>query len=358
MVEITCACLLLLVVTFVGTNVVDDLGVDIDAIHLTSVLDLHMPNVAPQQHDTYYCVSTDKINDIDSELYITKFEPHAEAETAHHMLLFGCYESGHEEGHVWNCGDAHMSSDADLDVTESPESTDVCSNGDGRLLYAWALNAPSLTLPKDVGFAIGGQTDIQYLVLQVHYGHVDKFLDGKTVDDSGVKLHMTSQKQTYHAGVYEMVTEGVVPGHGVVHMETACRYHEEQVLHPFAFRTHTHSHGLVVSGFRIRGDEWLEIGRKNPHLPQMFYPVENQDLTIRQDDILAARCTMENKSDQNVFTGSTMADEMCNFYFMFYTLSQKPLKLSECYKPSRYKWADHLNVPSYIDTLASTVPME
>ncbi|XP_077988554.1 putative peptidylglycine alpha-hydroxylating monooxygenase 1 [Glandiceps talaboti] len=281
MVEITCVCLLLVVI-FVGTSV--------DTVHssVASEFDLYMPNVAPQQQDTYYCVSVTL--DIDPELYITKFEPHAEAETAHHMLLFGCNECGHEEGHVWNCGDTHMSSDADLDVTESPESTDVCSNGDGRLLYAWALNAPSLILPK-------------------------------------------------------------------VHMETACCYHEEQVLHPFAIMTRTHSRGLAVSGFRIRSGEWLKIGRKNPHLPLTFYPFQNQDFTIRQDDILAAKCTTVTTSDQNVFTGSTMAGETCNFYFMFYTLSQNPLESSKCYKPPGYKWADDPNVPSHIDT-EITVPTE
>lgn len=36
-------------------------------------------------------------------------------------------------------------------------------------MYAWAHNAPMLNLPKNVGFEVGGDSNINYLVLQVHY---------------------------------------------------------------------------------------------------------------------------------------------------------------------------------------------
>ena len=35
------------------------------------------------------------------------------------------------------------------------------------MLYAWARNAPQLVLPPDVGFMVGRDSDVQYLVLQV-----------------------------------------------------------------------------------------------------------------------------------------------------------------------------------------------
>lgn len=40
-----------------------------------------------------------------------------------------------------------------------------------QIVYAWARDAPSLHLPKDVGFLIGKDSPIKYLVLQVHYMH-------------------------------------------------------------------------------------------------------------------------------------------------------------------------------------------
>ena len=42
-----------------------------------------------------------------------------------------------------------------------------------------------------VGFAVGGNTGINYLVLQIHYGHVDVFRKGAT-DNSGLTLHLTN----------------------------------------------------------------------------------------------------------------------------------------------------------------------
>lgn len=38
-----------------------------------------------------------------------------------------------------------------------------------QVLYAWARNAKTLELPKDVGFQVGMGTAIQYIVLQIHY---------------------------------------------------------------------------------------------------------------------------------------------------------------------------------------------
>jgi peptidylglycine monooxygenase len=51
----------------------------------------------------------------------------------------------------------------------------VCKGGKQSIVFAWALDAPKLVLPEDVSFKLGGNTDIKYLVLQVHYANVDAF---------------------------------------------------------------------------------------------------------------------------------------------------------------------------------------
>ena len=54
-------------------------------------------------------------------------------------------------------------------------------------------------------------------------------------------------------------------------METACPIEEPLELHPFAFRTHTHKLGKVVSAFRVSPDgRWTLVGRHNPQKPQVF----------------------------------------------------------------------------------------
>lgn len=99
-------------------------------------------------------------------------------------------------------------------------------------------------------------------------------------------------------------------------------------MHPFAFRTHAHKlgeniflvlrfrlvdvrtrsifRGLVNSGYRVRGhadeQQWTEIGRRSPQLPQMFYPTET-DVTIKSGDFVAAVCTMFNFHSRTVRIG-------------------------------------------------------
>ena len=48
-----------------------------------------------------------------------------------------------------------------------------------QILYGWAKDAPKLELPEGVGFKVGGESDIKYLVLQVHYASVDRFKGNK-----------------------------------------------------------------------------------------------------------------------------------------------------------------------------------
>jgi hypothetical protein len=79
-------------------------------------------------------------------------------------------------------------------------------------------------------------------------------------------------------------------------------------MHPFAYRTHTHKLGIVTSGYVIKTDpksghqEWIEIGRRSPQLPQMFFPASNK-VSVNKGDILAARCRMENPKQHDVQIG-------------------------------------------------------
>ena len=54
--------------------------------------------------------------------------------------------------------------------------------------------------------------------------------------------------------------------------------------------------GKVVSGWRVRNmSQWDVIGKRDPQLPQMFYPVANTSTTLMPGDVIAARCTMVKK---------------------------------------------------------------
>lgn len=138
---------------------------------------------------------------------------------------------------------------------------------------------------------IGKGSSIKYLVLQVHYGKLDNL--PSSGDDSGVFLQFTEKPQPKVAGVLLLGTGGLAPPHSTTFFETACEIDDPRVIHPFAYRVHTHSLGKVVSGWRVQGkSKWDLIGKKNPQQPQMFYPVEHEENVLTAGDVIAARCTM------------------------------------------------------------------
>ncbi|XP_037082145.1 peptidylglycine alpha-hydroxylating monooxygenase-like [Pollicipes pollicipes] len=281
-----------------------------------------MPRVVPPQPETYFCTSL-KLEE-DKDLYVVSFEPNATMETAHHMLLYGCELPGLTEA-VWNCGD--------MANRDPAKRTGPVCRGRSQVIYAWAKNAPKLVLPKGVAFHLGKNTDVKYLTLQVHYADVSLFKDGKTKDDSGVFLTYTETPQPKSAGVLLMGTGGYIFPYSQAHMETACDIAEDKLIHPFAFRTHTHALGEVVSGWRVRyagGQyQWTLIGKMNPQLPQMFYPVLD-NVTLSRGDVVAARCTMSSHRARVTKVGATARDEMCNFYMMYWT-EGTPLARSSCF---------------------------
>lgn len=90
------------------------------------------------------------------------------------------------------------------DSTE--ESGSPCLGGThSQIIYAWARDAPRLELPEGVGFKVGKDSPIKYLVLQVHYMH--SFEEGKT-DNSGVSIEYTLTPLRKLAGVLLMGTSG------------------------------------------------------------------------------------------------------------------------------------------------------
>lgn len=105
------------------------------------------------------------------------------------------------------------------------------------------------------------------------------------------------------AGVLLLGTVGMIPAMKQEHMEANCEISEDKKLFPFAYRTHTHSLGKVVSGYKVKNKkEWSLLGKRDPLTPQMFYPV-NDTTPIVKNDIIAARCTMDNTRQRITYIG-------------------------------------------------------
>ncbi|KAG0418401.1 hypothetical protein HPB47_004866 [Ixodes persulcatus] len=264
--------------------------------------------------------------------------PNATKHVAHHILIYGCESPGYREWDtpraVWDCGEMATSHSM---FHKGP----TCRTG-SQIIYAWAMDAPALKLPEGVGFKIGGNSGINYLVLQVHYADTTAFLDGQKRDSSGIVLSLVpgdTNQVKRRAGVYVLGTGGMIRAHTKENFESACRINENLTLYPFAFRTHTHKLGKAVTGYVVRKGRWTNIGKHSPQEPQMFYPAK-KGLKIVKGDVLAARCTMQNFRDRDTYVGPTGNDEMCNFYIMYYVDGDRILNDKQCfsYGPPIYYW--------------------
>ncbi|KAI6225908.1 putative peptidylglycine alpha-hydroxylating monooxygenase 1, protein [Aphelenchoides besseyi] len=294
---------------------------------------LRIPGEQPAQNDTYLCTAFKQPTD----RYIVGFEPLADSHKIHHILIFGCDKPGINRRLMptWNCGE--MSDQVDHQyVHASP-----CS-GTPSIIYAYAKGAPKLDLPEGVAFHVGGESTSQYLVLQVHYMH-----EANAPDYSGVKIHYSEVPQPRLASTLLVVTGGEVAPKTRETFEAACVVEEPVVLHPFAFRVHTHKHGEMVSGWIVQEDEngkdeWHLIGQRSPQKEQLFEEVKNKSLVITQNDIIAARCVINNDENHTIQVGPYGNSIMCNYYLSYFVEADesRPLSDNTCYSPGppNYHW--------------------
>uniref|UniRef100_A0A914GT51 peptidylglycine monooxygenase n=1 Tax=Globodera rostochiensis TaxID=31243 RepID=A0A914GT51_GLORO len=291
--------------------------------------DLRMPGVSPQMNESYLC-SAFPLNS-DRDHFIVGFEPVPTSHHIHHMIVYGCELPGSGD-EAWDCGEMASSRGR---YSHSP----VCSS-QPDIIYAWAHDAPELILPEGVGFRVGGSSTAQFLVLQVHYMRAAKD------DTSGIRIIHTEHPQPREASTLLLATDGRIAPTKNEQLEVACVVDEPAVLHPFAFRVHTHRHGRKVAGWTVQEDpisgkdRWTMLGQRDPQLPQLFQPVANQSIIISQGDVLAARCTMENGEKREIKIGPTGEDEMCNFYLMYWTENGQNLEQNACFSPGPpvYRW--------------------
>ncbi|XP_071109708.1 peptidyl-glycine alpha-amidating monooxygenase B-like isoform X2 [Haliotis cracherodii] len=277
----------------------------------TKTMEIKMKGAHPSSPDSYLCSSYSLDDLAADENYIVQFEAMADVKTAHHILLYGCDGEPARDTDIWRC-------------------PAVCRGiAEEQIIFAWAKAAPPTRLPKDVGFRVGRASSIKTIVLQVHYKH--KFSETTPRDYSGIRIYLTAKRQKYVAGIHLMASYSIVipPNTPKTHSDISCVYRGPKPMHPFAYRTHAHSLGKVITGY-VFNDTWYEIGKGNPQWPQAFYPV-NGSFVVNPGDGLAARCTFDSTGRNRVTNiGATGADEMCNFYIMYYTDSSVKMPSGQC----------------------------
>lgn len=276
-------------------------------------MDILMPGIIPNKPEEYICYAAAAPR---RDAYIVNFKPVASMKTIHHMLIYGC-----------------------TDIPDDVETAVPCEgspcSGKSNIMFGWARDAESPNIPEGVGFHVGGSSGINYINIQLHYGDNLDHLQGTSGDHSGISLVMTHTPQPFIGGIYLLWSGSIhIPPRSTnVHADIACKYDSSANIHPFAFRTHAHGLGKVITGYLIRNGEWTVIAKGSPKWPQAFYPMD-ESYTIQPGDILAARCTYDSGKDVATHAGGTHTDEMCNLYLMYYTDATRGEAFQECGRPA------------------------
>ncbi|CAF3020503.1 unnamed protein product [Rotaria sp. Silwood2] len=231
-------------------------------------INITMNNYETKQEDEYGYLQY-KLPD--EKLLIVGYLPLINMNSVHHILSFACVQPSSDKPY-WTGGN-------------------VC-NGQQMIIHDWARNAPLLTLPEDVGIAVGSNTPYKYIVVSIHYLPILKN------DNSGIQLIMTRKSRKYHAGI-------MLGGTSDIYLKPK-------------------THRRVNSLYRVRDGEISQIVKSNPQWSQAFYPLPSA-VEIRNNDYMVGQCVYDNDDDRVIKVGRTHNDEMCNVYAMY---SYEPPKTS------------------------------
>ena len=83
---------------------------------------------------------------------------------------------------------------------------------------------------------------------------------------------MSENRPNYLAGIYLFLKMNttILPRRSEFLANISCEYKNELLLYPYAFRTHTHSMGRVVSAYVKQDQNWTLIGKSNPQWSQVI----------------------------------------------------------------------------------------
>jgi len=229
----------------------------------------------------------------------------------HHMLVFGC-DGQKVSDDNFACG---MSNGPCMGL---PRQT---------FLFGWAKDAAGIALPEHSGFAVGPNSNIKTIVIQVHYAN--PLPDN---DNSGVRMYYTTTpaqaKISHFAGVIAGVAASALvipPQVEKTSIPVTCKWDGPEPLDVFAYRVHAHdmARGLPITWEMHRPDEHAPgefemVAQRDPGLAQVFNPLE-KPIRIRVGDTWRLTCSYNSMDRYSVTrVGASNKMEMCNLYLMYY----------------------------------------
>ena len=116
-------------------------------------------------------------------------------------------------------------------------------------------------------------------------------------------IFTTLCRPTYYGGIYLLWSMGTKlhPHQPKIHADINCKLSgNPSPMTLFAFRTHAHKHGTVITGYKVdKNGKIQEIARGDPQKPQMFYPMQ-KFVVVDNGDVLHARCTFNTTEEDRI----------------------------------------------------------
>ena len=186
---------------------------------------------AETHHDDEYLttrIPVDIAFDIDlaDEIFVNKISVQTDGKV-HHIIVKGCADV--------------------IDEIHPATSTFSVFCEDPKILFSWALDAGPLVLPEDSSIRLGGQSNVNSINIEAHYK--DQF-DG--IDEfTGLVVETSKEPPKKLIGIYLLGSSYFsLPVGKQTNVDIECEYDFEETIEVFAFRTHAHTNGQVITGYR------------------------------------------------------------------------------------------------------------
>ncbi|KAI1897239.1 hypothetical protein AGOR_G00081260 [Albula goreensis] len=281
----------------------------------TTFFDIRANNFTiPPKHTHYHCWIV-KIPTLGAKHHIYRIEPIIRhVDIVHHILLYGCHPT------------VNSTTDG-MCYTSSVLST-LCLT----VMSAWAIGGEAIDFPEAAGVSVGGDDDISYYRLEIHYNNPQELSD--LVDDSGLRFHYTSQLRQYDAAVLDV---GLFVNGNYVLPPKATAFksygmcntsHFQQLLKEpmpdltaFMVLLHTHLAGRKIRVGQFRNGEQIDfLGlNENYDFNLQQATILGQMKTIKEGDGIVVECTYDtaNRSGLTTF-GLSTTNEMCFAFILYY----------------------------------------
>ena len=193
------------------------------------------------------------------------------------------------------------------------------------MVYVWAPGEGPLSLPPNVGVALG-QNGFRDFALEIHYNN--PWRDAGVMDSSGVRMYYTSNKREHDMGIFQVGDplvdlQGEAVGSGLTQHVFNCPFlcssaSISQEITVFREYLHMHQTGVRMYNTQMRGGQIVHTGVSDFFdfdQQGTFSPVQDS-FTIRPGDSFQTSCFYSPISKTRF--GLSSQREMCIAYLFYY----------------------------------------